>query len=110
MTEPLLTLPVETSVKRSGNDSLNRDPHVPRHTRQAVYITKASERPRSFNEQESYTRAPDLRVFQIVYSITTEPQEDLAEELSLRSAAEVARSFIRSLPDDVIDLDLGPGV
>ena len=44
--------------------------------------------------------------------MTTEPQqqEDLAEELSLRSAAEVASVFIRSLPDDVIDLDLGPGV
>ena len=113
MTELLLTLPVETSIKGSGNEGLTRDPRVPRQGRQALYITKDERPSRGSNDQEeSYTRAPALRTLQIVYSITAEPQqqEDLAEELSLRSAAEVASLFIRSLPDDVIDLDLGPGV
>jgi len=34
---------------------------------------------------------------------------DLAPELSIQDAAKATRRFIRDLPDDIVDVDTGPG-
>jgi hypothetical protein len=43
------------------------------------------------------------------YATANKVSEDLAPELSVTEAAKITRIFLRSLPDDLVDVDIGLG-
>lgn len=102
----------KVGTKDTANEELSYDPWIPRNMRKSGYLTGINESPRQLNEFDSYTRRAYLPRFKITLSITADSIEelDLAPELTLSEAAELAKKFINALPDDIVDADLGPGL
>jgi hypothetical protein len=109
---PDVTEMVETGAKNTENPWLNPDPWIPRDMRGAAYSTGLKESPSKSNEGVYCTKSENQREFTMILSITSIPPEesDLVQALSLSEAADIAKKFINDLPDDTIDVDLGPGL
>ncbi len=103
---------LNTSSKPTTNEVLSHDPWIPLHVGRSGYLTKIDENPRKQNEFDSSTEKEDPIRFDIILSIATDSIEelDLAPELSLSEAATLTRKFINELPEDLVDVDLGPGI
>ena len=78
------------------------------------YLTATEENSQQFNERDSYTTRINRlqRGFIFISPLTSDPIEEfeLAPVLSLKDAAEMTQQFINELPDDIIDVELGPGI
>lgn len=85
-----------TGIKNTENPRHDIYTWVPYYIKKSTFATD----PNEFPQQAKF-----------IY-ITIDPIEeyDFAPELSLESAAEAAKRFTASLPEDIIDADLGPGL
>ena len=91
---------LDIGVRESGNAGPSVIT-IPRDMRKTIFLTEEYD---NLNEDYSYTRTGNYRFRDIVIS----DDVDLAPAMSLRAAAEAARSLIAGLPNDIIDADLGP--
>lgn len=105
MEETLEQIKVGTSD--TANNIINRMLLVPPH--KGAYLTLSdNDDIKQLNTYIWYTyseKNPPL------VGTTTEFVEevDLAPELSIQDAADATRKFIRNLPDDIVDVNTGPG-
>ena len=99
---------IKVGIKDTANEGINQDPLIPRH--KSGYLTRADDNSQQLNADISYTKSERRR--EIIIYITTGPLEklDIAPELNMSEAAEIAKKFISDLPHDVTDIDLGPGL
>lgn len=90
------------------NELLSHIPlSLPRKIRATGYLTVANDNNQQLNEPYFYT-IQGSRSQSVLSNLIEE--FDLAPELSLKDAAEMTQQFINELPDDIIDVELGPGI
>lgn len=100
-----------TETENSPQTSIDRIQSIPHMLNQMVYSTQRKETYRNVaNETDSCTiedtnEPPDIY---IPVTETDESDLDLFPEYSFTEALESAKTFVQGLPDDLIDIDLGP--
>ena len=101
---------IDLGYKNTANREVAQDPWIPRSVRKKGYITSNNDPPQQLNEDASCTQG-NRRRLEIIISITADfvGEFDLAPELTIKEAANIAKKFFKSPPSDIIDSDLDSG-
>ena len=98
---------IKVGLTDTANNNTSRALLVPPH--KGAYLTLGDRDDLSqLNAYILYTYSEKL-LSPLITATEFVEEVDLAPELSIRDAAEATRKFIRDLPDDIVDVDTGPG-